>query len=121
MFKILSYSTIVLLFILGVMIFRPVPMRPIEECDSVNGKVRHVAYTRNNDVMFRLEDNPRVFYVNRGVELKGYDWTELDNQFVELYYPKYWTPLDNDESHRHVSYIKVADSLYFDEIKKGGK
>ena len=63
----------------------------------------------------------RQFYINRGLE-NGLDLDILKEKLVEnsivVKYPKYWTPLDWNNSNRHLSKVEFGDKVIFNEFKE---
>lgn len=109
-----------LLFIAVVAIFRPVPIVKEEKALTVSGVVEKIKLTKGNDFVFKLKNNPTKYYINRGIEV-GLNYKEFENkilnQFVEVKYPKYWTPLDWNNTVRHISKISLGQKVLFNELK----
>ena len=118
----LTYWLMLFLFgFLGVavLIFRPVPIPEEEDCLIATGTVVQIYEAGVKDVVFRLKDQARSFYINRGLE-RGLDLAKLRgqliNQEITIKYPKYWTPLDPGNATRHVSKIEFNGETIFTEI-----
>ena len=103
----------------AVLILIPVPIPEEKDCLITKGAVVQISEAGVKDVVFRLKDRGRSFYVNRGLE-KGLDLkklrAQLINQEIIIKYPKYWTPLDPGNSTRHVSKIEFDGETIFTEI-----
>ena len=103
----------------AVLILRPVPIPEEKDCLITKGTVVQIYEAGVKDVVFRLKDQGRSFYVNRGLE-RGLDLgklrAQLINQNITIKYPKYWTPLDPGNSSRHVSKIEFDGETIFTEI-----
>ena len=116
--NLVSLGLIILIF--AVLIFRPVPMVSESKAISKIGIVKEIYSNKGNDVIFVLENTERRFYINRGLE----NGLELDNlkekligNSIVLKYPKYWTPLDWNNSVRHISKVEFKNEIVFNELK----
>lgn len=109
----------ILLVGLGVLIFRPVPIPEESECLISKGSVTKIYEAGVKDVFFELQGLDKKFYVNRGLE-RGLDLiklkAELTNKEIVIKYPRYWTPLNPDNSVRHISKIEFEDKTVFTEL-----
>lgn len=109
----------VLFVVLGFQIFRPVAIPEERDCLSLNGTVARIYESGVKDVSFELKGVDKKFYVNRGSE-RGLDLrrlqAELTNKQIVIKYPKYWTPLNPDNSVRHLSKIEFEDRTIFSEL-----
>lgn len=94
--KIVVASIFVLLMITLGIIFRPVPASP-ENTRRTLGIIEQVMETRHKDVVFKLKDDDRVYYIKKGLE-KDLTFRELQKRLagksVEIYYVRRWTPID---------------------------
>lgn len=110
------------LFVIGVLILRPVPIVTESECEAVTGVVANVYEGSRFDVCFRLKDSDKLYYINRGLE-QGLELDELRRDLVgreiTLKYPRYWTPLDPVNATRHISKLEFGERVLFDETKQG--
>ncbi len=121
--KIVKYFMIVLsliIVIISILIFRPVPIVSEHNAITEKGIVSEIYSNQGNDIIFIIENKPRRFYINRGLE----NGLELNNLKAKLIgnpivvkYPKYWTPLDWNNSIRHVSKVEFNDEILFNELK----
>lgn len=67
-----------------------------------------------------MENNERRFYINRGLE-NGLEINNLKEKLIGnpivVKYPKYWTPLDWNNSVRHISKVEFNDEIVFNELR----
>lgn len=107
--------------ILAILVLRPVPILKEKDCLKIEGKVVRLFESGVMDVSIILEDDRHWFYINRGLE-NGLNMDSLRKKIlgkkVTLKYPDYWTPLDWDKSHRHVSMLIHEGEILFDETIK---
>ena len=110
---------IVFIFLAAILIFRPVPIVQEENALVVSGIVEKIKLTEGNDFVFKLKDNPTKYYINKGIEA-GLDYNEFKqsviNKEVVVKYPKYWTPLDWNNSVRHISKVEHKGTVYFNKF-----
>lgn len=104
-----------------VLVLRPVPTpKSINDCEIVQGEVLLIGEAGANDLMLKLKDSTQQFYINRGSDL-GLDLEELQEKLqgkeVQIYFPKYWTPLDWNNHIRHLSEIWLGEELIYSEIQ----
>ena len=118
--KITLVSFILIVSIIAVLIFRPVPIVSESKAISEIGIVKEIYTNKGNDVIFIMLNTERKFYINRGLEYG----LELDNLKEKLIgnpivmkYPKYWTPLDWNNSIRHISKVEFKNEIIFNELK----
>ena len=104
-------------FLLGILIFRPVPVPDEKDCLVVTATVIEINEAGVKDVVFRLTGQDRTFYVNRGLE-RGLALDKLRAELIDkeitIKYPSYWTPLGN--SSKHISKIESSGRTIFTEI-----
>lgn len=105
---------------IAILIFRPVPIVAEEKAVTEEGIVSEIYSNQGNDVIFRIKDTPRRFYINRGLEY-GLNLEQLQNELVGetivMKYPKYWTPLDWNNEIRHLSKVEYKGAVLFNELK----
>ncbi len=98
----------VFFFLLAFAVLRPVPI------------VSKIFEGGVKDVAFRLENNDRIYYINRGLEA-GLELEDLRARIVGkevvFKYPDYWTPLDWNGKTKHVSKVEVDGEIVFNELK----
>tara|TARA_R110002124_G_C8543402_1_gene478546 strand:- start:93 stop:464 length:372 start_codon:yes stop_codon:yes gene_type:complete len=118
--KIILISFSLIILIIAVLIFRPVPIVSENETISENGIVAEIYSNKGNDVIFIMENTERKFYINRGLE-NGLELNNLKEKLIGnaivVKYPKYWTPLDWNNSVRHISKVEFNDEIVFNELK----
>ena len=118
--NIILLSPFVLIFLAAIAIFRPVPIVNEDEAITVTGIVDAVYEGGVKDVVFRLKNNQQRYYINRGLE-NGLNLKDLQSRLtgleVTLKYPKYWTPLDWNNSIRHASKLVFQGEVLFNELK----
>lgn len=111
----------VLFLILCVLVFRPVPIIYEDQALEVSGVVEKIKHTEGDDYVFKLKDNPTKYYINRGTE-QGLNFDEFQsqilNQKIVVKYPEYWTPLDWNNSIRHISKVELNGKTLFNEFKQ---
>lgn len=119
--KIILISFSLIILIIAVLIFRPVPVVSENKTISENGIVTEIYSNKGNDIIFELENTNRIFYINRGLE-NGLELNNLKEKLIGnpiiVKYPKYWTPLDWNNSVRHISKVEFNDEIVFNELKK---
>ncbi|MAD96570.1 MAG: hypothetical protein CMB99_04500 [Flavobacteriaceae bacterium] len=110
-----------LFVIVFVLIFRPVPIVAEENALESKGVVTEIYGTGGFDVVFKLDNTSQRYYINRGLEHGRLDLKDLQNrligQEVIIKYPKYWTPLDWNNTVRHLSKLEFGDEVIFNELK----
>lgn len=119
--KIILISFILIILIIAVLIFRPVPIVSEKQTISESGIVTEIYSNKGNDIIFILENTKRRFYINRGLEC-GLELNNLKEKLIGnsivVKYPKYWTPLDWNNSVRHISKVECDGEIVFNELKK---
>ena len=119
--KIILISLSLIILIIAVLIFRPVPIVSENKTISESGIVTEIYINKGNDVIFVMENTERRFYINRGLE-NGLELNNLKEKLIGnpivVKYPKYWTPLDWNNSIRHISKVEFNDEIVFNELKK---
>lgn len=106
--------------IVCVLIFRPVPIIYEEDAIEKIGIVEKIKHTEGDDYVFKLKNNPTKYYINRGTE-QGLDYKTFESQVLNkkivIKYPKYWTPLDWNNSIRHISKVELQGETLFNEFR----
>ncbi|HLT33232.1 MAG TPA: hypothetical protein VKZ98_05525 [Aquaticitalea sp.] len=105
--------------ITAVLVLRPVPIISENEAITETGIVSDIYEDGDNDIVFRLENNERIFYINRGLQ-NGLEINTLKEKLIGnpiiLKYPKYWTPLDWNDKIKHLSKVAFKDEIVFNEL-----
>ena len=118
--KITLVSFILIVSIIAVLIFRPVPIVSESKAISEIGIVKEIYSNKGNDVIFVMLNTDRKFYINRGLE-NGLELNNLKEKLIGnsivMKYPKYWTPLDWNNSIRHISKVEFKNEIIFNELK----
>ena len=118
--KITLVSFILIVLIIAVLIFRPVPIVSESKAISEIGIVKEIYSNKGNDVIFIMLNTDRKFYINRGLE-NGLELNNLKEKLIGnsivMKYPKYWTPLDWNNSIRHISKVEFKNEIIFNELK----
>ena len=118
--KITLVSFILIVSIIAVLIFRPVPIVSESKAISEIGIVKEIYSNKGNDVIFVMVNTDRKFYINRGLE-NGLELNNLKEKLIGnsivIKYPKYWTPLDWNNSIRHISKVEFKNEIIFNELK----
>ena len=118
--KITLVSFILIVSIIAVLIFRPVPIVSESKAISEIGIVKEIYTNKGNDVIFIMLNTDRKFYINRGLE-NGLELNNLKEKLIGnsivMKYPKYWTPLDWNNSIRHISKVEFKNEIIFNELK----
>jgi hypothetical protein len=109
-----------LFMVLCMLILRPVPIVAESECLVVTGKVIKIFEGGTLDACFRIEGDPTVYYINRGLEqgltLEGLR-DSLIGQEITMKYPEYWTPLDPNHTIKHISKLEFQGETLFTELR----
>ena len=118
--KIILISFSLIILIIAVLIFRPVPIVSEDRTISESGIVKEIYSNKGNDIIFVIENNERKFYINRGLE-NGLELSNLKEKLIGnpiiVKYPKYWTPLDWNNTVRHISKVEFNGEIIFNELK----
>ena len=118
--KITLVSFILIVSLIAVLIFRPVPIVPESMAISEIGIVKEIYSNKGNDIIFIMLNTDRKFYINRGLE-NGLELNNLKEKLIGnsivMKYPKYWTPLDWNNSIRHISKVEFKNEVIFNELK----
>ena len=117
--KIIFISVTFLLFIAGILIFRPVPIISEDKAVVVEGVVSEIHERGVKDIVFKLKGDNTAYYINRGLEhdltIEGLKEKLVGNHVI-LKYPKYWTPLDWNNKIRHISKVEFNNDVLFNEF-----
>lgn len=95
--KIVVASIFFFLMITLGLAFRPLPSSSPENTLVFIGTIEQVMQTRTNNVVFKLKDDDRFYYMEEHLG-KGHSLPELQEELsgksVEIHYIKHWTPVD---------------------------
>ena len=110
----------IIFLMVAVLILRPVPVVSEDEAIIEEGIVAEIYEAGTKDLVFKLENNGRIFYVNRGLEM-GLELDILREKLIGnaiiLKYPEYWTPLDWNDRIKHISKVEYNNEIVFNELK----
>ena len=108
------------MLILAGLALRPILIpNDISDCQLVKGVVVEIYEGGVKDIVFKLDGEERIFYINRGLELGLVIddlKTDLLNEEVTIYYPEHWTILDLSSYSNHLSVLYHDGQLVFSEI-----
>ena len=119
-FKRWAFAIFALLIIsLGLLIIRPVPELSPENAQIVKGTIKEISEAGTYDVVIELEETDQIFYINRGLK-KLFDLGQLQSQLigkeVAITYPRYWSPLDLQNSWKNVSILEIEEKVIYSEL-----
>lgn len=114
--KVVIPCIFVLLLVSLALIFRPVPDPSPENTIKTNGTIEEVAMAGNDDLVIKLRGDDRLYFIDEGLKdgrslttLQG----ELSGKAVEIYYVKYWTPLDPLSRFKHISKVDINQTTLY--------
>lgn len=114
----IAFAAVFLL--IAVLIFRPVPIVKEDRAVVVQGVVSGVYEAGVKDLVIRLENVDQRYYINRGLE-NGPEMTYWKDRIVGkeviIKYPKYWTPLDWNNTVRHLSKLECEGEVLFNKLR----
>lgn len=114
----ITLGSILLFIALAAFTLRPVPIPAEKDCLVVSGIVEQITEGGVKDIVFKLEGNNNLYYINRGLE-NGFTLDgirkELIGKEVTIKYPDYWSLLAN-KSIRHISKLEHSNKIIFTEI-----
>ena len=119
--RIIFITSGVLILTLAALTLRPVyiPDDPAE-CLVAKGKVAHIFEGGPQDINIRLEGDPTMYYINRGMNY-GLEMDSLKElligNHVTIRYPKHWTLLDPNGTVKHLSILEFNGKELFNEIE----
>lgn len=118
--KIVIASVFFLLLVTLALIFRPVPNASPENTLKAYGTIQEVYEAGENGVVFKLRGDDRLYYIDQGLK-KGLTVTtlqaELPGKPVEIYYVKYWTPIDPLSKRKHIAKVDVNSTTLYSATK----
>lgn len=110
----------IIFFVAALFILRPVPIVSEGEAITENGILIDIYGNSSKDIIFILKNNPTKFYINRGLE-NGLEIENLKEKLIgktiNVKYPRQWTPLDWNNSGRHISKLEYNGEVFFNELK----
>ncbi|GAB5525293.1 MAG: hypothetical protein Roseis2KO_31650 [Roseivirga sp.] len=109
----------IVFLLLCVLILRPVNIPENEsDLETVKGELVSVMEGSGYDIFFKLKDDDRRYYINRGLE-QGLSIQSLQASLgkqVILKYPDHWTLLDPAGKTKHLSMVKISGKTIFSEL-----
>lgn len=122
MFKHIGKLLLVTGIILAILLFlefRPIYSPQRDECATVNDTITYVGGGGVNDIVFKLNNDPSVYYINRGTE-KGLSIDSLSvgfkNKMATITFINHWRPLGFNTKVKHITEIQQGDSVYYSEF-----
>ena len=107
-------------FLIFAFVLRPVPIVTEDRALVKSGTVTEIYEIGELDVVFKLAETDQRFYINRGLE-RGLELASLRQDYIgkklTFKYPSYWTPLDWNNTTRHVSKVEFGEEVIFNELK----
>jgi hypothetical protein len=101
-------------------VFQPVPRASAENTLKAIGTVDQVFEAGGQDLIFKLKGDDHLFYVDtgltEGVTLASMK-TELPGQSVEIYYVKYWSPIDSFSKLKHIAKMDLNSTTLYSNLK----
>jgi hypothetical protein len=98
---------------------RPVLASNEADCNVVKGTVVKIHEGGVNDVVFRLKEDSKIYYMNRGLEagLTFEDLTEkvMDKE-ITIWSAKHWTPLDLKGRVNHICKVSFKEEILYSEF-----
>jgi hypothetical protein len=118
--KIVIASIFFALLISLAVVFQPVPTASAENTLKTMGTVDQVYEAGEQDLIFKLKGDDHLFYVDTestdGVRLASLK-TALPGQDVEIYYVKYWSPIDSFAKLKHIAKMDVNSTTLYSNLK----
>lgn len=118
--KIVIASLFFALIVTLALVVRPVPSASSENTLRTFGTIENVYKAGNDGVAFKLKGDDRLYYIERGLK-KGLTATTLQEQLpgqsVEIYYVKYWCPLDPLSKLKYIAKVDVNRTTLYSAIE----
>jgi hypothetical protein len=113
--KILILSTLIVTLI-TIIAFKPISFSK-NNFENVKGKVSKIYEGGVNDIVFELENNKSIFYINRGLE-NNFNLETLNKELIgkeiSINYSIGWTPLDPfNKRSKSIKELKNGNKLIF--------
>ncbi len=101
-------------------VFQPVPIASAENTLKTFGTIENVYEAGDDGVVFKLQGDDRLFYLAQGFE-NGLTATslqeDLSGKMVEIYYVKYWSPLDPMSKRKYIAKVEVNRTTLYSAIE----
>jgi hypothetical protein len=118
--KIVIASIFFALLISLAVVFQPVPTASADNTLKAIGTVDQVFDAGGQDLIFKLKGDDHLFYVDEG-STEGFKLaslkTELPGQSVEIYYVKYWSPIDSFSKLKHIAKMELNSTTLYSNLK----
>lgn len=118
--KIVVASIFFALIITLAIVFRPVPVASVDNTLKAFGTIEGVYKSGDDGVVFKLRGDDRLFYLEEGLQ-NGLSANALQEtllgQIVEIYYVKYWSPLDPLSKLKYIAKVDVNRITLYSAIK----
>lgn len=100
-------------------IFQPVPPASPENVMKTMGTVDQVFETGGKDLIFKLKGDDHLFFVDEGAEA-GVKTASLRSvlpgQSVEIYYVKYWSPVNSFSKLKYIARMEVNSTTLYSTL-----
>ena len=110
----------IILFGFGFLFLRPIPIPKEQDCLITIGIVSGIFEGGTHDVIFKLKDQVKQYYVNRGTE-HGLDIKKLQNELMDkeivIKYPNYWLVTLPGNVMIHASKIEFNETTLYTELE----
>lgn len=118
--KIVIASIFFALLITLAVVFQPVPAASSENTLKAIGTVDQVFEAGGEDLIFKLKGDDHLFYVDSGstggIQLASLK-TKLPGQNVEIYYVKYWSPIDRFSKLKHIAKMELNSTTLYSNLE----
>jgi hypothetical protein len=102
------------------LLFRPVPLPSPGNMLKTIGTIEKVSEAGDDGVLLQLKGDDRMFYIESGLR-NGLSATALEAQLqeqpVEIYYVKYWSPLDPLSKLKYIAKVDCNRMTLYSAIK----
>jgi hypothetical protein len=118
--KIVIASIFFVLLITLALVFRPKPNASPENTLKTYGTIEKVFEAADNRVVFKLNGDNRLYPIDQSLKnvlTLATLQEELAGQDVEIYYVKYWTPINPLSKLMHIAKVDVNRTTLYSEIK----
>lgn len=104
----------------GFLFLRPIPIPKEQDCLIIKGIVSGIYEGGTHDGIFKLKDQVKQYYVNRGTEY-GLDIKKLQNELIDkeivIKYPNYWLLTLPGNAMIHASIIEFNEKTIYTQLK----
>ncbi|MGC3947289.1 MAG: hypothetical protein QM762_22705 [Chryseolinea sp.] len=118
--KIVIASLFFALLISLAVVFQPVPTASADNTLRAMGTVDQVFEAGSEDLIFKLKGDDHLFYIDTG-SAAGMKLASLKSglrgQNVEIYYVKYWSPLDRFSKLKYIAKVDVNRTTLYSNLE----